>query len=376
MKILYVTTIGITMRFFESFIKSQLDIGNQVDIATNENDGKDAIPDCYREWGCQVYHIDTSRLPISLGNIRAINQIKELVKNNQYDIVHCHTPLAALATRIACRKFRKLGMKVFYTAHGFHFYSGAPLKNWLMYFPVEWMCSWWTDVLITINKEDYKRSLNCFHAKKSIYVPGVGINTEKFKRTNFKNDNFRIRKREELGVPIDCFLITSVGELSLNKNHAIIIKAIAELNDNSVHYIIVGKGPYELSLKKLIEKLDLKGQIHLLGYREDVAELYACSDVCAFPSIREGQGLAAIEGMAAGLPLICSNNRGLKGIVTEKNALVCHYNNKIEFCTAIAKLKNNQDLCKTLGDNNYKLSKFFDLSIINKQMGELYNKFG
>ena len=162
MKVLYITTIGITMRFFESFIKEQLDIGNQIDIATNENNGKDAVPNCYREWGCRVYHIDTSRSAVSMGNIRAIKQIREIVIDNRYDIVHCHTPLAAVVTRIACKNLRRKGVKVIYTAHGFHFFRGAPLKNWLLFYPIERGLSWLTDTLITINIEDYQRAKKAF----------------------------------------------------------------------------------------------------------------------------------------------------------------------------------------------------------------------
>ena len=153
MKILYITTVGGTMNFFNSLIKELINDGYTIDIATNEVASK--VPDCYKEWGCKIYHISTSRSPFSFGNIKAIKQIKKIAKD--YDLVHCHTPLAGMATRLACRKLRKKqGLKVIYTAHGFHFYKGAPKKNWMIYYPIEKMCSRWTDVLITINKEDYE----------------------------------------------------------------------------------------------------------------------------------------------------------------------------------------------------------------------------
>ena len=152
MKILYVTTIGGTMRFFRSVIKELLDAGHVVDIAANEKTSP--VAPCYREWGCTVHQIDPSRSPLNKGNLMAIKQIKKLVTENHYDIVHCHTPVAAMCTRLACRKARKSGTKVFYTAHGFHFYKGAPRKNWLIFYPIEKFCARWTDLLITINKFD------------------------------------------------------------------------------------------------------------------------------------------------------------------------------------------------------------------------------
>ena len=153
MKILYVTTIGLTMIFFKGLVKELIDVGHIVDIACNEETHK--VPDCYREWGCKVYEIDCSRSPLSNGNIRAIRELKRIVYENHYDIVHCHTPIAGACTRLACKDFRKYGVKVFYTAHGFHFYKGAPIKNWLLFYPIEKLCSRFTDTLITINKEDY-----------------------------------------------------------------------------------------------------------------------------------------------------------------------------------------------------------------------------
>ena len=134
MKILYVTTIGCTMNFFHTFIRQLLDEGHTVDIATNEHDSQ--VTACYRQWGCTVHPIATSRSAFSTGNLKAIGQLKALVAQEKYDLVHCHTPLAAMCTRLACRKARKTGTKVVYTAHGFHFFRGALLLNWLIYYPI------------------------------------------------------------------------------------------------------------------------------------------------------------------------------------------------------------------------------------------------
>ena len=153
MKILYVTTIGNTMGFFTSIVEELLKAEHTVDVATNLNIGK--LPDCYREWGCKIYPISCTRSPFNKGTIAAIKEIRKIVREGDYDIVHCHTPIAAMCTRLACRKLRKNGLKVFYTAHGFHFYKGAPLKNWLLYYPIECLCAHWTDTLITINREDH-----------------------------------------------------------------------------------------------------------------------------------------------------------------------------------------------------------------------------
>ena len=275
MKILYVTTIGGTMNFFNSFIKQLINEGHTIDIATNERNSK--VPACYHEWGCKVHQIDTSRSPLNKGNVKAIRQLNFLVEQEKYDIVHCHTPVAAMCTRLACRKARKEGTMVFYTAHGFHFYKGAPLKNWMLYYPVEKICAHFTDVLITINQEDYALAQKKMKAKRVEYVPGVGIDLTKFGQAAVDKS----AKRKELGIPEDATLLLSVGELNENKNHETVIRAI---KDVEVYYVIAGRGGLQEHLQRVINELGMTEKVKLLGFRADVAELYQAADIYILPS--------------------------------------------------------------------------------------------
>lgn len=305
MKILYITTVGGTMRFFKKFIEELIQEGHTVDIATCESE-KSKVPPCYREWGCKVYQLTTSRSPLNGGNLKAISQIRKIVQDNQYEMVHCHTPIAAACTRLACRNLRKKGLKVYYTAHGFHFYKGAPLKNWLIYYPVEKICAHWTDMLITMNEEDYAVASEKMKAKRVEYIPGVGIDVARFRDASVD----RLQKRAELNVPADAFLLLSVGELSHRKNHETALKAIALLKDPSVHYIIAGKGSKQEYLENLASELGLENNLHLLGYRSDIPELNKTADMFIFPSFQEGLPVSLMEAMAAGLPVVCSEIRG------------------------------------------------------------------
>lgn len=371
MKILYVTTIGMTMSFFKTFIKQLLDEGNVVDIACN--DSESPVPEEYIQWGCRVFSLSCTRSPLQKDNFKAIAQIKQLVSENQYDIVHCHTPIAAMCTRIACRKVRRSGTRVFYTAHGFHFYKGAPLKNWLLYYPVEKMCARYTDTLITINQEDYELAQRKLHAKRVAYVPGVGIDVEKFRNTQVD----RNAKRREINIPESAFLLVSVGELNANKNHEVVIRAIAELNNSNIHYAIAGRGDLRDYLIKLAEELGIGNQVHLLGYRNDIAELYKASDVCVFPSIREGLGLAAIEGMACGLPVIAADNRGTRDyMINGENGYLIRYDDVSAFAKAIHTLYLNPDACKALGTHSRDQIRRYDVVTINQEMERLYAECG
>ncbi len=280
MRILYVTTVGLTMGFFKSFIRDLIAQGHTVDIACNETDFP--VDPFYKNMRCTVYPLSCSRSPLKTDNLRAIREIRDLVSANRYDIVHCHTPVAAACTRIACRKARKAGTKVIYTAHGFHFYKGAPRKNWLIYYPVEKLCARLTDTLITINQEDYALAQKKLHAKRVAYVPGVGIDVAAFADATVD----RTAKRTEIGVPADAFLLLSVGELNENKNHATVVRAVAAADSANVHYAIAGRGEQHQALLDLADSLGISDQIHLLGYRQDVAELYKTADVFVHPSFR------------------------------------------------------------------------------------------
>lgn len=362
MKILYVTTIGATMSFFVSFIGELLRAGHTVDIATNENDR--AVPQFYRDNRCRVFHIDTSRSPFSYGNIKAIRQIKMIAEKGRYDIIHCHTPLAAMCTRIACIGARNKGTKVIYTAHGFHFYKGAPLKNWLIYFPVEWLCSFFTDVLITINKEDYRLAKLHMHAKKVVYVPGVGVDTTKFKYGN------RQKIRNELGISDNEIMLLSVGELNENKNHITVINALSKLKNPPV-YVIVGQGDLADNLKSKAHRLGVR--VILTGYRKDVVDMYAAADIYILPSLREGLNVSLMEAMASGLPCIAGRIRGNVDLIRNGvNGYLCKPDDADAFAKRIRQLCNDNDKRSRCGMANARIVHKYSIYIINNLMKEIY----
>lgn len=366
MKILYVTTISLTMNsFFKPHIQMLVEEGNQVEIACNKNDLP--LDPIYEELGCKSYQIDFSRSPLSPENVKAYRQLKEVVEKGKYDIVHCHTPNASVITRLVCRKFRKKdGLKVFYTAHGFHFYHGAPLTNWLLYYPIEKFCSRFTDKLITINQEDHALAQRKFRAKEVCYVPGVGVDLSKFQ--NVQVD--RNAKRQEIGVPEDCILLLSVGELNENKNHQIIIRALAKLRNHSIHYAIAGVGDKKDYLLKLSEDLGVSRQIHLLGYRTDVAQLYKAADMYALPSIREGLNMSIMEAMASGLPVVCSCIRGNVDLIDEDGgALFDPYS--VTKCAAAIGTVLVADMYKMIENNRQRVNACSTTNVL-REIREFY----
>lgn len=367
MKILYISTVGITMGFFKNFLKELIKEGHIVDIACNKENYPP--PECYYEWGCRIYQISCSRSPYNIGNIKAIREIKEIVTKNNYDIVHCHTPIAGFCARFACRKKQENGLKVFYTAHGFHFYKEAPLINWLLYYPVEKYCSKYTDVLITINNEDYEFAKKRIKARRVEYIPGVGIDVKRYKNSAV---NY-IAKRKELGIPNDAFLLLSVGELNKNKNHEIVIKAISKINNPKIHYIIAGDGSLKDYLSGLINNLGLSGNVHILGYKNDVDELYKTADLFCMPSLREGLPVSVMEAKASGCVCALANVRGCVDLFCPGVDELFNPSS-VESCkNAIMTLKNELPERKKLIEKN-DMSKY-DNSCIKRQLKKIYNLY-
>lgn len=315
--------------------------------------------------------IDTPfhRNPLHHQNLKAFRILNRLVREQNIDLIHSHSPTGGILARLVGR-INKVSQNI-YTAHGFHFFKGGPLLNWIAYFPVEWLLSNWTNVLITINEEDYQLAKKIFKVKSVYKIPGVGIDYNAFQGQIGSGKELRA----SLGLKPSDFVLLSVGELNSNKNHLTVIKALETLKDDRLKYVIVGEGRNRELLESYITGSELAQQVHLIGYRKDVAQLCDMADVFCFPSRREGFGLAAVEGMAMGLPLLTSNIRG----VTEysKAGLTGFLYNPMDvkgFSEGIRLLMD--DSCRErMSCYNREAAKQYDVSIVNQIMTEIYASF-
>ena len=363
-------------QFNMPFIKMLQESGYEVHIACNFKQGNTCdrkqiihLQKELEESGAVYFQVDFCRNVARVDkNLKAYCQMKKILKENKYKLVHCHSPIGGMAGRVAAKKYRKRGLKVIYTAHGFHFYKGAPLLNWFLFYPVEWLLSYWTDVLITINKEDYKRAKRSLHAKRTEYVHGVGINVSKFR--DGKIDI--CKKRRSLNLKKDDVMLFSVGELNENKNHSVVIHALAEMNNPQIHYFIAGSGRLKEKLGQLSEKLGIEKQIHLLGYRNDIRQLLQIADIYLLPSRREGLNVSLMEAMASGVPCIVSRIRGNVDLIANSKYLVAA--DDVEGWEHAVK---NMVICIQGGDmsfveTNRKRIQQYAASIVNEQMKKIY----
>lgn len=355
-------------------IQLLLDNGYDVDVACNCKVGNTISDERVQELiqrldakGVPVIHVPIPRKITDVRGIQAsLVQVKKLCDSHSYQLLHCHSPIGSVVARLAASHARKkLGTKVIYTAHGFHFYKGAPKQNWAIFYPIEKMCSVLTDVLITINQEDYAFAQKHMNAGKIEYIPGVGVDTEKFYIDGFD----AAAKKAELGIASDDILILSVGELNQNKNQEVVIRAIAKLRNAKIHYFIAGKGDKEQYLADLAKKSGVN--LHLLGYRTDVIELLNAADIFAFPSFREGLSVALMEAMAAGLPCVASEIRGNVDLIDEDGGFLCKPDDADAFGKGIQELMNAEKRT-AMGKHNQIVMHGFDVHRIMGRVSKVY----
>lgn len=356
-------------RFAISAILAAKELGIDFTIANNMSMAEEGhFEEVCKQYEIKMVHIDFDRNPLSIKNVKARKQLLKLMQNEKYDIMHCNTPTGGLIGRICAAQMKT--PQVIYMAHGFHFWKGAPIKNWLCYYPVERYLAHFSDRIITINQEDYNLAKG-FKYKKGgcvAYVPGVGIEIEKYKFSMSQAQRHKIRT--EMGIPDDAFLIISVGELNKNKNHSAVIRALSKLENKKIHYCIAGEGDYRHRLEMLAMKLNVADRVHLLGYRRDVPVLCKSSDVFCLPSLREGLPVSLMEAMASGLPCVASKIRGNIDLL-ENSELIFQANDVTALCDVLRKAMDPEISQREIYRNTETLNRF-SLEAAVEAMKDIY----
>lgn len=307
-------------------------------------------------------------------HLKAYLKLKKLLKQENYDLIHCHTPVGGVVTRWAV-KHTKLTKrpKVFYTGHGFHFYKGASWINWLLYYPVEKWLARSTDVIITINSEDRERAERKFKAGRVVQIPGAGVDLAEFRPVS-EPEKLKLRQKNGLGKAD--FVLIYGGEINKNKDQALIIDNMSALRAEipQIKVLFAGVGPEQKRLEKKVRRLGLGEAVKFLGYRNDMVELYRLADVAVSASRREGLGLNLVEGMASGLPIVARDNRGHREIV-KSMAEGTLFHNGAEFRAAVLELYQNPAKREEIGKHNVKVAQKFSLEKTRQQMSELYAEY-
>jgi glycosyltransferase EpsD len=365
-KILFVASLDKhIIRFHLPSLKWFKDRGFEVHVACN---GKLTIP-----YADKVHQIEFYRSPFIIKNLNALFQLVRLFKKDTFDLVHCHTPVASVLTRIAANKYRKSGLtKVAYTAHGFHFFKGAPLYYWILFYPIERFFSRYLDCLITINSEDYNLAKRKFYCDKIELICGMGVDSGRF---SLLESSEILEVRKSLGLSMENQVLIYVSEFIPRKNHAFLIKSVKILKAKfpALHVLLPGRGKLLNQMQELAKEEGVIDFVHFLGFREDVNLLMGASDIAISTSKQEGLGLHLVEAMMCGLPAVATDDRGHKEVVKfGYNGFLYPQGNSELFRYYISKLLSEKDLCKQFGHAAHEGSHRFELQKSITELSRIY----
>lgn len=367
-KILFITTVARTLTSFllphAQLLRAK---GWQVEALAQ---GAAADPQCQLAFD-RVYEASLTRNPLNLGALsRASRFITQLVESRGYQLVHVHTPIAAAIARWGLRRLqRERKLRLLYTAHGFHFYRGAPLLNWLLYYPVERFLAPYTDYLLTMNSEDYERA-RTLPGPQVFKVPGVGIDVGRFQQAG---DPYYLHR--ELNLPPQTSILLSIGELSKRKNHQLVLRALAKLTQRPWAYAICGSGPLAEKLKAQAQSLGLESRVHFLGQRKDIPALLQSTSLFLFPSLQEGLPVALMEAMAASRAAVCSAIRGNIDLLDHGyGGYLCPSPSPASWAQAINTLLEEPALRERMGHYNAHKVAAYDLRQVLPQMEAIYER--
>lgn len=325
------------------------------------------------------FDLPINRNIFKIKNIQAYKIIKRLIQEQHYDLVHCHTPVVGVLARQAIKKLnqsKKNNIKVIYTAHGFHFYKGAPLKNWLLYYPVEKYLSKYTDCLITINEEDYQNTIaRNFNSKDNQLVNGVGIDIDNFSLQTLEVKN---QLRNEYNFTYDDCIIVNIGELNKNKNQIFLIQLMPELIKSvpNARLVLIGKGKLKEVYQNKIKELKLENHVDLLGYRKDIDNFLGLADIIVSASLREGLPVNLLESMAKGIPIVAINNRGSRQLIKDgRNGYIIEAEDDKTFLASLKKLNDSEKLRTEMGLNNRVDVQKYSTTIVREQLERIYKKY-
>lgn len=376
MKVLFVATVRSHIgQFHMPFIRELKAHGVEVDAAFRDNSADK--PGLDLSAIDKTFEIPFERQPLRPDNIKAYRELKKIIDGNGYDAIHCHTPMGAVIARLAAKGARKKGTKVIYTAHGFHFFKGALLKNWLFFYPVEKYLSKYTDCLITINSEDYALAHEKkFRAGKIYRVHGVGVELDRFKAVD---DEEKARLRAEYGYDNDTFIMIYPADLSVRKNQPMLFDALQKIvqKNKNVKLLLPGQPIRLEEYNQMVAERGIAENVDFLGYRRDINNLVGLSDLSVASSFQEGLPINLIEAMAMGNPIVATDVRGNNDAVEDGvNGYLVPVGDSGMMAEKILELMNDREKLRTFGENGLDMVKDFSTENVNREMLTIYGNLG
>jgi glycosyltransferase EpsD len=369
-KVLYTATSDIHLATFHlPYIKWLKEEGYEVHLAMEKRS------DIHFTDADKIFYLPFPRSPFSRQNRKTYQALRTIIDSGEYSLIHCHTPMPGVLTRMAARRARKKGAKVLYTAHGFHFFKGSPIRYWLTYFPIEYVLSYLTDGIVTINQEDYSYALHRLKPKAAFYIHGIGADNEKYCRLSELD---RQSTRTTFGYNDGNFLLLYIAEFIHRKNHRFILEALPDLVKKipSVRILFAGKGTLQVEMMELAKILKVESYVHFLGFNNNLGPIAGSVDLGISASRQEGLGLGLAEQMLCSIPVVATEDRGHRElIIPEQTGLMYPQNDRDEFVRQVVRLYKDNKYRQEMGKRAQEHALKFQIGQSLASMSEIYRLF-
>lgn len=304
-------------------------------------------------------------------NLAAVWNLFRLLRSTSIEVIHCNTPIGGVVGRI-CGTLARVPTVV-YSAHGFHFYRGAPRIQAAVSLAVERLLARCTDAVVTMNAEDYAAARR-FRLKPGgtvHMIHGVGIDVSRFDCPAAE----RAEVRSEIGLPSDAVLAIMVGDLVKRKNVALAVEALGHVDDATVHLVLCGQGREHRELSRLADRIGVSDRVHFLGVRRDMPRLLKAADILVHTSFQEGLPRAVMEGMAAGLPLLLSDIRGNRDLRDSGAwAVMVAPDDPVGVARGLTALATDAELRKSMGRANRECARLYDSDEVRREAAKIYQE--
>jgi len=362
-KVLLVANVGKehVIKFHIPTITMLKSLGYEVDVACG---GDEEIPECDHQ-----YKLSYSRATFNPNTLKGFLETKRIAEKGNYDMIYCHTAVGGTAGRIAGLKLRRNGTKVVYCGHGYEFYKGCRLINWLTFYPNEWLWGKFTDAILCINQEDYDITKKSLRPKRTYLINGIGFNEKRFDVED--KNSVRNKYRMEFSIPDNATVLIYLAELTDNKNQKLLLDMQKEIlkTRNDVYLVLAGFDHLGGAYEKYASELGISSNVRFLGWREDVGSLYAMSDICVASSIMEGLGLNIVEAMYCGLPVVASQNRGHATIIRDgENGFLIPLGDSKRFADRVLQLITDKDLKERFVKEGYDTQEKYQSENVLQQL--------
>ncbi|MDA8226632.1 MAG: glycosyltransferase family 4 protein [Desulfitobacterium hafniense] len=327
--------------------------------------------------GLHMVDIPIERKISPLSNLKSIMKLYSLMQKEKYDIVHVHTPVAAILGRVAAKL---AGVRhIIYTAHGFYFHEGMSKIQYQFYYSLEKIFArYFTNWLLLQSREDYELCVQDeFKAKESIIHISNGVDIHTKFKPELIDSKVKSHLKKELGIKEGDIVFTFIGRFVKEKGIFELLEAFHHLKKNrpNVSLLLIGDilaSERDQSSYALLKEMLHDPAIITPGYRKDIPELLSVSDVFVLPSYREGLPRSIIEAMAMGKPVIATNIRGCREEVFHgENGFLIEKEKSSELYEKMLLMLDDHHSRTSLGERSRRIAEelFDEAKVIHKQLG-------